>query len=221
MSILKPISTLLCLVTLSFTGTAFANHETSRPHSHQRAGYGPTLNTWLSAGYALGGEELGRFETSSGSIERIRAGKGGSFSAGLIVSMDPWSSLRFSGGYQRGSLARINGDTAFDSVQFGASVLRSHRMHEFGAGLTLRTGVSYDCNIDTVCAGEVDFDAAFGYTLEYALRVGNYYRGRRGGFGTGQGLRIGVRYTGIEYQPQVGGAPVDGSSLGGFVGLVF
>jgi hypothetical protein len=213
--------TLLCLVGLSFSHATLANHETNRSHSHRHSSYGPTLNTWLSAGYSLGGDELGRFATSDGSVESIRAGRGGSFSAGLIVAMDPWSSVRLSGGYQRNSLARLNGDTAFDSVQFGASVLRSHRMHEFGAGLTLHTGVSFDCNIDTDCSGQVDFDAAVGYTLEYALKVGHYYGGRRGGSGADQGLRIGVRYTGIEYQPQISGAPVDGSSLGGFVGLVF
>ncbi len=223
MSMQKLSCALLCVFGASFSASVLANHETGpRPHSHQHSQYSPALSTWLSAGWGFGGDELGRFQSGDGSIDKIQAGKGGHFAAGVMLAMDPWSNLRFSGGYQRGSLSKLNGDTAFDSVQFGASVLRTHRRHEFGAGLTLHTGVRYDCNFVNVCADEVEFDAAVGYTLEYAVRPGYQYGGRqRGGYGSSRGLRLGVRYTSIEYTPKIGGEPIDGSSLGGFVGVVF
>ena len=99
-------------------------------------------------------------------------------------------------------------------------------------GVTAHTSVGYDCNISSVCAGDVEFDSALGYTLEYAVNLNNgYYRGQRYGKRRGRwsgdmaGLRLGLRFTGIEYTPRLANIEqsdiIDGTTLSAFVGVSF
>lgn len=214
MSVKNCLAAAICVTSMIAATGVQAHHDSYRHQS--------LINPWLSAGVGFGGDELGRFASSDGSIDKVRAGQGGRLAAGVVLSIDPWSSLRFSGAYQVGAISRLNGDTTFESTQFGATLLRTFQRHEFGAGLTWHAGVNFDCNIQSICSGSVEFEPALGYTLEYALRLGySYGRGYRRGPLSHRGLRVGVRYTGIDYTPKIAGDLVDGSSLGGFVGLVF
>lgn len=212
----------IVLAAVLASGVAMANHNSGpghrHGHHHSGGGFRP-ISPYFAVGYGFGGDEIGSFEDSNGDVEKIRAGGGGHIDGGVIAALDPWTSVRFTGGYKATSVSRVNGDTTFERVQFGITALRTHGFHEFGLGLTFHTGVRYDCNIDTFCAGDVDFESALGYTVEYAIKPVPH--GRHGVYGR-NGLRLGVRYTGIEYTPELAGAEVlNGNSLGGFIGISF
>jgi len=216
----KQIQRVVLLAMLVASQSVNANHETGNSHGQPHRGndYYAGWQTWLAAGVGFGGDELGRFLDAQGDVETVTTGKGGHIEGGMLFGIDPWSSLRLSAGLQVGGITRFNGDSSFDRYQFGLSALRTHGSHEFGAGLTLHTGISYSCNIDEICSGTVNFEPAIGYTLEYAMRISPYRFSRST---RKQGLRLGLRYTGIEYTPEVGNEILDGHSLAGFIGLVF
>jgi len=124
----------------------------------------------------------------------------------------------------------------FERLRFDLTFIRALGPHELGVGVTTHTGVGYDCNISSVCAGDVEFDAAVGYTLEYAINLNNGYflanrygrhSGNRRGRRTGDiaGIRLGLRFTGIEYTPRLSEIEnsdiVDGTTLSAFVGVSF
>jgi hypothetical protein len=146
-----------------------------------------------------------------------------------MLAVDPSTGLRLTTGYQADGVSRVNGDSTFDRLRFDLTLIRALGPHELGVGLTTHTSVGYDCNISTICAGDVEFDSAFGYTLEYAVNLNNgYYRGyrKRGGWNSQMaGLRLGLRFTGIEYTPRLANFDesdiVDGTTLAAFVGVSF
>jgi len=86
--------------------------------------------------------------------------------------------------------------------------------------------VSLRCEINSVCAGDVDFDDALGYTVEYALTTFNQF-GRRYDrrLNPLRDARLGIRFTDIDYRPQILSAPnaseVDGKSLSLFLGFAW
>ena len=213
------VSVLTALLALPFVTTAEANHELPRSErGGQHTAYYRSVFPYISVAASFGGDEIGRFEDSFGDIEKVTGGGGGHITGGFLFAFDPWTSARLTAGYQADSVSRLNGESSLDRVSFEITALKSYRFHEFGAGLVMHTGIQYDCNINSVCAGDVAFDPAVGYAFEYAYRFGGY---RGGSYPSATGLRLGVRYTAIEYNPEVGSASVDGSSLAGFIGLAF
>ena len=193
-----------------------------RNTDHRHGGYRqnqwrqPYLSTYLGVGLGFGGDEVGRFEDNFGVTDNIYSGGGLLFEAGLNLSVDQETDLRLTGGYQFDGTSRGNGSSLFDRLRFDVTLLRRLGAHDVGVGVTAHTSVGYSCDINSICEGDVEFDHAVGYTLEYAVRVGVY---RHGG---GQGLRLGVRYTGINYVPRLQDADiVSGDSLIGFIGVVF
>jgi hypothetical protein len=220
------------IVFLSFFPVLFsvvgANHLEPRhqPHhrdtDHRHGGYKqnqwrqPYLSTYLGLGLGFGGDEVGRFEDNFGFTDKIYGGGGLLLEAGLNLSVDQDTDLRLTGGYQFDGTSRGNGSSLFDRLRFDLTMLRRFGAHDFGVGVTAHTSVGYSCDINSICEGDVEFDHAIGYTLEYAIRAGGYRRG------SGQGLRLGVRYTGINYTPRLQDADiVSGDSLTGFVGVAF
>jgi len=202
----------VALVSSCSATSSFANHErVDRYPDQSYQSYRP-LGFYLGGGYGFGGNEVGRFADSSGEIEKVRGGGGLLLEGGLQLAVDPVTALRLTTGYQADGVSRLNG--------------------EFGAGVTAHTSVGYDCNISSVCAGDVEFDSALGYTLEYAVNLNNgYYRGYRYGKRRGRwngdmaGLRLGLRFTGIEYTPRLANFEqsdiIDGTTLSAFVGVSF
>ncbi len=212
---------------LSITGTpALADHlDTKRPVKNSRAMQYGSLSTYLGGGWGFGGDEIGRFADNNGDVEKVRSGGGLLLEGGLLLSLDPGTRVRLTAGYQVDSASRVNGDTSFERIRFDGMLLRGYGPHEFGVGITSHTSVDYSCNISSVCSGDVEFDAAVGYTLEYAVRIGdfsNYRQNRRSG---SSGVRLGLRYTGIEYRPRLADSTVEdfknGNSVLGFVGFNF
>ncbi len=203
---------------------AFANHiESAHERNSQRSfPHSQILSPYLAIGAGFGGDEIGRFADSNGVVDSIHSGGGLLFEAGLSLAVDPSTSLRLSSGYQIDATSRVNGDSVFDRIRFDLTMLRRFNAHEIGVGLTTHTSVGYSCSINSICEGDVDFDHAFGYTLEYAVKVGNYgnYRGRAG---SSRGLSLGVRYTGIDYLARLSGSAevTSGDTLLGFIGVVF
>jgi hypothetical protein len=175
------------------------------------------LSTYLGVGLGFGGDEVGRFTDNFGSSETVHSGGGWLLEAGLHLAVDPYTNLRLSGGYQVDGTSRGNGESLFDRLRFDLTMLRSFGAHEFGAGITAHTSVGYRCDITSICAGDVEFNHAVGYTLEYAIR---YHIA--GAWNGGRGMRLGLRYTGIDYTPRLQGAEVlNGNSVTGFLGIVF
>lgn len=223
---------MVCVVFFSLFPVLFsvagANHLEPRHQPHQRntdhrhGGYKqnqwrhPYLSTYLGVGLGFGGDEVGRFEDNFGVTDRIYGGGGLLLEAGLNLAVDQYTDLRLTGGYQFDGTSRGNGSSLFDRLRFDLTMLRRLGAHDFGVGVTAHTSVGYRCDINSICEGDVEFDHAIGYTLEYAIRAGGYPRG------SGQGLRLGVRYTGINYTPRLQDADiVSGDSLTGFIGVAF
>ena len=115
--------------------------------------------------------------------------------------------------------------------------LRNFGGHEFGVGVTAHTNVGFRCDINSICASDVEFDDALGFTLEYALTTlgsrsvyGSRFDNRRHPLRT---ARLGLRFTDIEYEPQLGqvlsaddaaefsGGDLEGRSLSLFFGFAF
>lgn len=209
---------ILCLLTLSFlfSSSVFADHLRNRHHGQASVLSKPLLSTYLGVGLGFGGDEVGRFTDGYRYTETIHSGGGLLLEGGLNLAVDPLTNLRLSGGYQIDGTSRGNGSSTFDRLRFDLSLLRSIGIHEFGAGVTAHTSVGYRCDIDTICAGDVDFNHAIGFTMEYAVRAGV------SAWAGGRGVRLGVRFTGIEYTPRLANAEMlDGNSLTGFVGVIF
>ncbi len=227
---LKLASAFVLFVSMFTTTNIFANHERGDRYPDQPYDSYRPLSFYLGGGYGFGGNEVGRFEDSSGEIEKVRGGGGLLLEGGLLLAVDPSTGLRLTAGYQADGVSRVNGDSSFDRMRFDLTFIRSIGPHELGVGVTTHTSVGYQCNISTVCAGDIDFDSAVGYTLEYAVNLTNGYqygkRRYRGRWNAGMtGLRLGLRFTGIEYTPRLANIEssdiVDGTSLSAFVGVSF
>jgi len=198
------------------TSLVFADHQYQRHNDHSSRQQ-PWLSTYLGVGLGFGGDEVGRFTDSDGYTESIHSGGGFLLEGGLNLAVDPLTSLRLSGGYQIDGATRGNGSSVFDRLRFDLSLLRSFGAHEFGAGLTAHTSVGFSCDINSICQGDVEFNHAVGYTFEYALRMVG-----PGWSDFGRGVRLGVRYTGIDYTSRLPDSETfEGDTLTGFVGVVF
>ena len=233
------------------TNTAIADHEvivTPYPDRHQperhRGRQGselryqrPYLTTYFAGGVGSGGDVVGRFTDNFGDTDRVRSGGGFLVEGGVLAALNRSTMLRLTAGYEIDSTGRFNGDSTFDRVRFDLMALQNFGGHEFGVGLTAHTGVGFRCDINSICATDVEFDNALGYTLEYALTT----LGSRGVFGTRfdrrrhplRTARLGLRFTDIEYEPEFvqsfstdddelfEGDVLDGKSLSLFVGFAF
>lgn len=211
----------LCVVIIAlFAGRASANHLEQAQH-HSR--HFQTLSPYLGIGLGFGGEEIGRFVDSDGSVDKISSGGGWLLEGGLALAVDPSTSLRLTTGYQFDVATRLNGDSLFDRLRFDLTLLRRFDAHEFGAGITAHTSVGYSCTINSICEGDVEFDHAIGYTLEYSVKVANYNYDRSGRNIDSRGLSLGLRYTGIDYRARLNNQAelTDGNSVTGFIGFVF
>jgi len=200
-----------------------------RAHERTRSAYngGLYLTPYLAVGLGGGGDEVGRFEDNFGDVETVRSGGGFFMEGGVLLALDSYTRLRFTGGYEVDSVGRLNGDSSFDRVRFDAMLLRNFGFQELGIGVTAHTGVGFNCDINTICTGDVEFDNAVGLTAEYALTTFNM---RSGGLYDRRlyplrDARLGVRFTGIEYRPEINGDPdlrtLDGSSISLFFGFAF
>ncbi|MEM7256163.1 MAG: hypothetical protein AAF404_02120 [Pseudomonadota bacterium] len=213
---LHPMVTVLVLF---FTGisAAAADHlkpRHQREHNHRSQAL---LSSYLGVGLGFGGDEVGRFTDNQGYTDSIHSGGGFLFEGGLNLSVDPYTNLRLSAGYQLDGTSRGNGSSVFDRLRFDLALLKSYGQHEFGAGVTAHTSVGYRCDITSICQGDVEFNHAVGYTLEYAIRFAGI-----GWNDAGRGVRLGARYTGIEYTPRLQDAEIlNGNSVTGFIGVTF
>lgn len=215
----KRIYSTVIVAILLFSGglsTVMADHRDR--HAHRPVGWSqPFLSTYLAVGLGFGGDEVGRFTDSQGFSESIHSGGGFLFEGGLNLSVDAYTNLRLSAGYQLDGTSRGNGSSVFDRLRFDLAMLKSYGPHEFGAGVTAHTSVGYRCDITSICEGDVEFNHAVGYTLEYAIRFAGI-----GWNDAGRGVRLGARYTGIEYTPRLQDAEVlNGNSITGFIGVTF
>lgn len=209
---------LLCLT--GFAGVASANHQepvNNRQHHYQ------IVSPYFGLGLGIGGEEIGRFVDSDGHIDRTYSGGGWLLEGGLALAVDPWTRLRATAGYQFDITSRANGDSLFDRLRFDLTLLRRFNNHQVGVGVTTHTSVGYSCTINSICDGDVEFDHAVGYTLEYALNLTDRYSYGSGRRGDTSGLSLGVRYTGIDYRSRLSNDNelTSGRTLMGFIGVSF
>lgn len=213
-------------------------------HSHRNAGHRHTdtshrrttanipagyLTPYIGVGIGTGGQEIGRFEDSFGEVETVRSGGGYLFEGGLVLAIEPYTHLRATGGIEVDSVSRSNGRSTFDRVRFDLMMLRKFHNQDLGVGLTAHTGVEYRCDINSICAGNVQFEPALGYTIEYALTTFGLNKPYHdSNMSPLRDARLGIRFTDIEYLPSPGAlgndptsAPVDGKSLTAFLGFTW
>ena len=231
----KIIVTMLLLV----CGTVAADHElivvpehdpkpVHSPAPHRHPGF--YLTPYVGIGFGSGGDVIGRFTDDFGDVEKVRSGGGFNFEGGLLMALDEYTRLRFTGGYEIDGVSRINGQSSFDRVRFDLMLLRNFGHQELGVGLTAHTAINYECEVNTICSGDVHFDNALGFTAEYALTTFNMASG--GGYDRRlnplRDARIGLRFTDIEYRPRLDNNTsdfdvgiVDGTSLSVFLGFSF
>ncbi len=215
-------------------GVARADHEiivtpnTALPESEFQY-RGPYLTPYLAIGIGSGGDVIGRFSDSYGDVEKVRSGGGFLFEGGLLMALDQATNLRLTGGYEIDNISRLNGHSTFDRLRFDLMLLRKFGANDLGVGITAHTGVGYRCDINSICAGDVEFDSAIGYTVEYALTTagvdfGGSYDRRLNPM---RGARLGVRFTDIEYRSQLNPVSstddglVDGKSVSAFIGFAW
>ncbi len=215
------------------TGAKPATRHTRRSDSgfqHRR----PYLTPYFGGGFGSGGDVVGRFTDNFGDTDRIRSGGGVYFEGGLLAAFDDYTHLRVTAGYETDRTDSANGGASFDRTRFDAVLLRNFGVFEVGAGVTAHVGVDYNCSINSICASDLEFDNAFGFTVEYALTSLNRWTntGSRSDryFSPLRSARLGLRYTGIEYNTSdsffgdaadgnLSGDELDGSSLSLFVGF--
>ncbi len=230
----KLIKTALLTGFLIIGSVAHADHELivvpDTPLAESAIQYrGPYLTPYLAIGVGSGGDVIGRFTDGYGDVEKVRSGGGFLFEGGLLMAVDPVTHLRLTGGYEIDNVSRLNGHSTFDRLRFDLMLLRKFGASDLGVGLTAHTGVGYRCDINSICAGDVEFDSAVGYTVEYALTTagvdfGGAYDRRLNPM---RGARLGVRFTDIEYRSQLNllsssdDGLVDGKSLSAFVGFAW
>ncbi len=209
---------ILCMFVVS--GVASADHQNTVKNRQQPY---QILSPYIGLGLGAGGDEIGRFVDSDGNVERTFSGGGWLLEGGLAFAVAPSTRLRGTAGYQFDITSRANGDSLFDRFRFDLTMLRSINNHQFGVGVTAHTSVGFNCDINSICDGDVEFDHAVGYTLEYALNLTDRYYYRSGRNGDSGRLSLGVRYTGIDYRPRVDNDDqlTSGNTLMGFIGLTF
>jgi len=205
-------------------------------HRHTDAGHRRTtanipsvyLTPYVGIGIGTGGQEIGRFEDSYGEVDTVRSGGGYLFEGGLVLAVEPYTHLRATGGIEVDSVSRVNGRSTFDRVRFDLMLLRKFHNQDLGVGLTAHTGVEYRCDINSICAGNVQFEPAMGYTIEYALTTFGLNKPYHdANMSPLRDARLGVRFTDIEYRPSPGAlsedptSVVDGKSLTAFLGFTW
>ena len=252
MKFLTPGSILIFLaLVVANSNTAVADHtvlvspqserhqsESFRSNRNSKARFrGPLITTYFGGGVGSGGDVVGRFTDNFGSTDRVRSGGGFLVEGGVLAAVYPSTMLRLTAGYEIDSTGRFNGSSTFDRVRFDLMALRNFGGHEFGVGVTAHTNVGFRCDINSICASDVEFDDALGFTLEYALTTlgsrsvyGSRFDNRRHPLRT---ARLGLRFTDIEYEPQLGqvlsaddaaefsGGDLEGRSLSLFFGFAF
>ena len=205
-------------------------HRAGRPVEHHREPQlqysRPYITPYFATGIGSGGDVVGQFTDNYGDTERVRSGGGFYFEGGLLATLDKATMLRLTAGYETDWAGRDNGDASFDRTRFDLTLLRNFGGFELGVGVTAHAGIGYDCNINTVCSDDVEFDSALGYTMEYALTSFNPWNGgRQNRLYPLRTARLGLRYTDIEYAPKFGTIEsvndeiLDGKSLALFIGF--
>jgi len=219
------------LLTFVFSpNSVFANHQNGRvvrdvePVSSRNL----IVSPYFGGGVGFGGEEVGAFFDGFGNTETVRAGGGGLIEGGLLYTFLPSTGLRLTIGYQSDGASRFNGSSTFERLRFDLAFIRAFGRNELGIGVTGHTLVTFRCDIRSVCGFDNDFDNAVGITLEYAYNFGRRFspiRHRSRAVGSLAGLRLGVRFTGIEYDSRdddiLDSDEFDGNTLTGFIGVSF
>jgi hypothetical protein len=159
--------------------------------------------------YDVGGDTVDRFVFSDGEDASIKAGSGGTFSAGLLYRPAA-NNFAFEAifGYKFDKLNGSNGTaefTRFPLDLIGSYVTGDHRV---GGGIAYHMNPKYRCAVGGVCSFTAQFSDAMGLVLQY-------------GYTFGGGLDLGVRYTSIKYKLEGGGVSLNGNAFGGFIGFIF
>ena len=215
----------LLLAIFLFTNSVFANHEGYDRNSDRSSKSYRPLSFYFGAGFGGGGDEVGEFVDGFGRSETVRAGGGGFIEGGGLLTVAPSTGLRLTVGYQADGASRFNGSSRFERVRFDLTFIRAFGRHELGAGITGQVEVGFRCDIRAICAEDTDFDNAAGFTLEYAYNLGNRFYRRGRARGSLSGVRVGLRFTDIEYTPEfedtLNSDDVDGNTLAAFIGISF
>ncbi len=173
------------------------------------------FHTVASIGYDDGGDTIADISiipvsnNQTDVTEKIKAGKGLTASAGLYVPIIDSIGLQATAGWKIDSVSAQDLNVNFTRIPFDFLVymhFSSH--HSLAGGMTYHTSVSSRCSTtnpaNVGCNSTVNYNNATGVIGEYNYAV---YESNEGG------IKLGLRYTQIEYSHPVYGA-FDGSSVG-------
>jgi hypothetical protein len=162
----------------------------------------------MRLGYEHGGDDLLTIQKSDGSSFDLAAGNGVLIAAGLLFTPHPLFALELTAGYKSSTGSFSNGSLSLHRVPLEAIASFAPGNHRIGIGPALHTATRFDCKIDGICGGNIDFQTAIGVVLQWVYTAKNF--------------ELGARATLIHYRLAGDNAPNDtisGSNLGGFVGV--
>jgi len=153
----------------------------------------------LTAGFAMGGDDLADIEYDYGSDDKIEAGSGVILGIGAIFAIpDTMLDAQFSVNYHGDNANADNGDVSMERTAIDALLFYHVGPHRIGAGITRHSNIKYEQDIDYVADVNVDFDDATGFVIEYNYIFNNFFA-------------LGVRRTEIEYDAKGFDNTVDAS----------
>lgn len=167
------------------------------------------LGFYFGALVSSGGDDLVDLQVSDtlgGSrSDSISAGGGVALFAGLTKPFSSNVELRAALGFHRESVSASNGDTSFTRFPVEGSVHFRMNNHQIGTGLSYILNPSLELDIDQQFGprinGEVNFDNAIGFFLQYEYRFKNNFN-------------VGAKYLAADYDADSDQASgIDGSYL--------
>lgn len=166
--------------------------------SHAQAPH-DAIDLLLTAGFAMGGDDLAEVEYEHGSDDEIEAGSGVILGIGAVIAIpDTMLDAQFSVNYHGDSVDADNGDASMERTALDALLFYHAGPHRIGAGITRHSDIEYEQDVDFYDDINVDFDDATGLVIEYNYIFGNL-------------MALGVRHTEIEYDDKVFGDTLDAS----------
>jgi len=163
----------------------------------------------FSVGYESGGETIGSFTFTDGSTENLTAGGGLSIAGGMYAPLRRGFGILATLGYKYETVNASNATIEFTRIPLEFLAVKDlGGRHDIAAGMTYHLSPTYSCSGSsaTGCNRNITFDDAMGFLAEYSYSFGQ--RDHRG-------MKIGVRYTNIQYKTST--ISVDGSSTGLFI----
>lgn len=162
------------------SATAQADHET-----HNRSLQRSPITPFVAGSLHFGGDTLA---SASNGFEDTDLDAGGGIAArlGINFAASPELEMEASLGIKFNRIDADDGDASVVSFPIDGLVFARVNEHRFGAGIAVHLAPEFEIDSSNG-SGTVEFDDAVGWILQYDYQ-------------TSPNFRVGVRYTGIDYE---------------------